>query len=55
MNNNYATRRRKLYDEYPELASTAENIDKLKLLFTKPYVLANYINDLWQKRNDTKV
>ena len=35
----------------PELLQYSNETDKLKFLLTKPYILGNYINSLWQERN----
>ena len=39
-----------LYRNQPNLLSTSSNIEKLKQLADRPYVLGNYIDNLWKTR-----
>ena len=48
----YNRERLSLFNQVPELSELRTETDQLKYLLThKPYVLSNYVYDLWQIRN----
>ena len=39
-----------LYREMPEILNYSDNVEKLKFLLQKPYILGKYLDKLWQTR-----